>query len=184
MILKKENTCLVVFNMQLELIPLLKGGTQLLHDCRWAVEVAKSLEVPTLVIEQKKLGAPAKTLQEVADGIPYLEKIYFDFLAHSHIEQEVEKTGCNQFVLAGGETHVCLLQSAVGLLNKGKEVFVLSDTCSSRNVEDHEAGIARMKKMPIHLMTKEMFFFEIIRNSEYPNYIDLAMKYLDGRYIK
>lgn len=184
MLLEKNSTCLIVFNMQLELVPLLTGGPQLLNDCRWLVDVAKYFELPTIIMEHKKLGESSKTLQEVAEKALYMEKTYFDFLIHDEILDKIEATGCNQFVLAGAESHVCILQSALGLKNNGKEAYVLMDVCSARNREDHHVALERMSKYGIHLITKEMFFFEIIRHSEYPGYIDLAMKFLDGRYIK
>jgi len=184
MLLEKNNTCLVVFNMQLELIPILMNGTQLLNDCRWLVDVAKSFDLSTIIIEHKKLGASSETLKEVAEKATYFEKTYFDFSKHENIRDQILNSGCTQFVLAGAETHVCLLQSALGLQKMGKEVYVLEDTCSARNKKDHKLGLKRMEKEGVHLITKEMLFFESIRHSEYPNYIDLAMKFLDGRYIK
>ena len=184
MLLEKQNTCLAIFNMQLDLIPLLTNGTKLLNDCRWVADVAKSLELPTIIIEHKDLGESSKTLQEVANKALYMEKTYFDFLNHDEIFEKIESTACNQVVLAGAESHVCILQSALGLKKRGKEVFLLMDTCSSRNLEDHKVALDRTSKHGIHQITKEMFFFEIIRHSEYPGYIDLAMQFLDGRYIK
>ena len=184
MLLEKNKTCLVVFNMQLELVPLLHEGTQLLNNCRWAVDVAKTFELPTIVIEHAKLGASSKSLQAVADQATYMEKTYFDFLAHEDIQEQVKNTSANQFVLAGAETHVCLFQSALGLQEMGKDVYVLEDACSARSVKDHEMILTRMEKHGINLITKEMFFFEMIRHSEHANYVDLAMKFLDGRYIQ
>lgn len=184
MLVKADNACVVIFNMQLELIPLLHQGTQLLNDCRWLAEVAKTFGLPLIVIEHKKLGAPAQTLKEVAGQAPYLEKIYFDCTEHEHIVEAIEHTGRQQFVLAGAESHVCLLQSTLGLRRMGKEVFVLSDVVSARNLPDHEQALQRLDKVGAQLITKEMFFFECIRQSEYPDYVNTAMKFLDGRYIR
>lgn len=184
MLVKAENACVVVFNMQLDLIPLLHEGTSLLNDCCWLADIAKAFELPTLVIEHKKLGASSKALKDVTEGFLYLEKIYFNFLCHEHIANAVKDTGREQFIVAGAETHVCVLQSAVGLRELGKEVFILADATSARNLGDHRQALRRMRDMGMQLITKEMFFFECIRQSEYPNYVNIAMKYLDGRYIR
>lgn len=77
-----------------------------------------------------------------------------------------------------------ILQSALSLLEQGKTVFVLADTVSARNRADHELGLDRLRRLGVHLITREMFFFELIRNSEDTRYLDLAKKYLDGRYIR
>jgi hypothetical protein len=184
MLVSAENACVVVFNMQLELIPLLENGTQLLNDCCWMLDVAETLALPKIVIEHKKLGAPSQALKEVAGRAPYLEKTHFDCTRHDTIVQAFEATGRKQFVLAGAESHVCILQSAAGLRELGKEVFVVSDAISSRNRVDHERALSRLSEIGAHLLTKEMFFFECIRQSEYPEYVATAMRFLDGRYIR
>lgn len=180
----KDKAAVVVFDMQLELIPLLLNGPQLLHDSCWVAEVAREFGLPLLLTEHKKLGGLSLSLHEVAGGATRLEKEHFDFLRERPIAEHVTASGRDQYVLAGAETHVVVLQSALGLLRRGKTVFVLADTCSARNLPDHEFGLARLQRSGVHLLTREMFFFELIGNSEDPRYLELAKKYLDGRYIR
>lgn len=184
MILRANDVCVVIFNMQLELIPLLNEGTRILNDCCWLADVTGTLGVQTMIIEHKKLGASSRALKEIAGKAPYFEKIYFDCTFEKHIASAIQESGCQQFVLAGAESHVCILQSAAGLKAMGKDVFVLADTVSTRNTVDHERAMHRLATLGVHLITKEMFFFECIRYSEYPDYVPIAMKYLDGRYIR
>lgn len=184
MILKASDVCILIFNMQLELIPLLHDGTRLLNDCCWLADVANTLGLPALIIEHEKLGASSRSLKELAQKFPYYEKVYFDCTVQEHIGNSIRESGRQQFVLAGAESHVCILQSAAGLRALGKDVFVLSDATSSRNLVDHERAMLRLARMGVSLITKEMLFFECIRYSDYPNYIPIAMKYLDGRYIR
>lgn len=184
MLVDKNRAAVVVFDMQLELIPLLLNGTQLLHDSCWVAEVAREFDLPLLLTEHKKLGGLSLSLHEAADSAARLEKEHFDFLQDAPVAEHVAASERDQYVLAGAETHVVLFQSALGLLERGKTVFVLADTCSARNQADHEVGLARLRDNGVHLLTREMFFFELIRNSEDPRYLDLAKKYLDGRYIR
>jgi nicotinamidase-related amidase len=184
MILKADDVCILIFNMQLELIPLLHDGTKLLNDCCWLADVASTLGLPALIIEHEKLGDSSCALKEVAQQFPYYEKVYFDCTVQEHIANSIKERGRQQFVIAGAESHVCILQSVAGLQALGKDVFVLSDTISARNLVDHECALERLARMGANLITKEMFFFECIRYSNYPNYQPIAMKYLDGRYIR
>jgi nicotinamidase-related amidase len=184
MLVDKDKAAIVVFDMQLELIPLLLNGSQLLHDCCWVAEVAREFDVPLLLTEHEKLGGLAVSLHEVAEHAPRLPKEHFDFLAEQPIAEHLAATDREQYVLAGAETHVVILQSALRLVAEGKTVFVLADTCSARNLVDHEVGLARLRDNGVHLLTREMLFFELIRNSEDVRYLDLAKKYLDGRYIR
>ncbi|PHM67144.1 isochorismatase family protein [Xenorhabdus sp. KJ12.1] len=184
MLLNKEKTSVVIFNMQMELIPMLKNGSQLLNDCRWLADMCSDLQLPTTLVEHKKLGKLSESLKNLAQKAKIIEKTHFDFLKEPILISEIEKNNREQYVLAGAETHVCLLQSALHLNAIGKQVFVLADTCSSRSKIDHKVALDRLQLHGIHLITREMFFFELIRHSEYPGYLDLAMKYLDGRYIR
>ena len=184
MLLEKSKTCVIVVNMQLELVPLLVNGTQLLTDCVWMADLCQDIDIPVVVIEQKKLGDGSAALKEKAGDAPYFEKDFFDMTCHEQIKQALLATGAEQFVLCGGETHVCLYQSAMGLKALGKSVYVMADVSSARNQIDQDYGLERMRSDGIALITKEMFFFELQRNSELPNYLSLALKFLDGRYIR
>jgi hypothetical protein len=179
-----DRACVALFNLQMELIPLLEKGTQLLNDCCWLAEVSHALSIPALVVTHKKLGALSQALREVTSHATALEKSGFDFTRHEEIKRLIQETGCTQFILAGGETHVCLLQSALGLKALGMEVFLVEDATSARNRRDHRSGLRRLRENGIHLITKEMFFFECIGHSEFPDYLALAMRFLDGRYIR
>jgi hypothetical protein len=183
MLVEQKKACLVVFNVQMELIPLLRNGTILLHDCCWLAEVSAALDVPIMVIEHKKLGASVPSFKAVTACAPHFEKTYFNFLEHADIEEALERVGRTQFVFAGAELHVCLFQSAMNLRQRGKDVFVILDAVSARNDVDHQCALKRMEHSGIALLTKEMYFFELIRYSEYPDYLKLSRRFLDGRYI-
>lgn len=184
MLVDKDKVAVVLFDLQLELIPLLVDGTQLLHNCCWVADVSRDFDVPVTLTEHEKLGGLSLDLLEVAPDAPRFRKDHFDFLREPQIAEHVAATDREQYVLAGAETHVVLFQSALSLLQRGKTVYVLADTCSARNASDHEAGLERLRRAGAHLLTREMFFFELISTSESPRYLNLALKYLDGRYIR
>ena len=154
--------------MQLEMIPLLR----------------RDFGLPTLLIEHQKLGEFPGSLKEVASDATRLEKTHFDMLHEPSIAQYVENSEREHYVLAGAETHVCIFQSALKLQERGKTVFVLANTCSTRYQVDHDVALARLRNNGVELLTREMFFFELIGRSDHPKYLDLARKYLDGRYIR
>lgn len=182
--IKQDQLVILVLNMQLELVPLLHNGTQLLHNCVWLTDVANHFGIKSFIIEHKKLGAGSKALADVAGEIEYLEKHYFDATAHEEILSKILATNAQQIVLAGAESHVCILQTAFGLKALDKKVYILADTVSARNLSDHELALKRANQNGIELISQEMLFFETLRQSELSDYRDTAMKFLDGRYIK
>ena len=63
-------------------------------------------------------------------------------------------------VVAGCEAHVCVLQTALGLIERGRRVFVVGDAIGSRRAESKEAAIARMARHGVEIVTAEMVVFE------------------------
>lgn len=184
MLLKKDEACLFIFNMQLELIPLLRNSYQTATDAVWLADLFETHSLPTFFIEHKKLGAILPDLLQVAPSAKRLEKYHFSISKEPEIMSQLESLNKKQLIFAGAEAHVCMLQSAEHLKNLGYEIFFVSDALSARNNEDLEIAKIRLLENKHHLITKEMLFFELIDHSEFKNYLNLSLKFLDGRYIK
>lgn len=184
MLINPKEICLLMFNMQLNLIPLLHDNYQVTHDCRWLADLFETHKLPAVLIEHQKLGQLAPSIIEVAPNACVLEKHHFSITKEAHIMSHISSLNRKQIVIAGAEAHVCILQSVIHLQKEGYDVFVLSDTISARNANDTAQAIERLAYHQCQLITREMLFFELIEHSELPNYLDLALKFLDGRYIK
>ena len=73
-------------------------------------------------------------------------------------------------VLAGCEAHVCLMQTALDLLEDEFEVWVVTDACSSRTERNRDAAYDRLAGAGAELVTAEMAAFEWIRTAEHPEF--------------
>jgi nicotinamidase-related amidase len=78
--------------------------------------------------------------------------------------------GTAEVVVAGCETHVCVLQTALGLLADGLRVAVVTDASGSRDPADAAAGAERMARHGAELVTSEMVLFEWLGDSTHPNF--------------
>lgn len=183
MLLNKDESCLMLFNMQLDLVPLLDNNYQIAHDCTWLADLATVHEWPLMLIEHKQLGQILPSIIKVAKDANVLKKHHFSVTKEPNIMLHLKSIGRKQIVLAGAESHVCLLQSALMLQKEGFDVFVLSDAITARSNTDNLAAIERLKAHGCEMLTKEMLFFELIDNSELAHYMALSLKFLDGRYI-
>jgi nicotinamidase-related amidase len=76
-------------------------------------------------------------------------------------------------VLAGCEAHVCLLQTALGLLEEELEVWVVTDACGSRSERNRDAAFDRLAGAGAELVTTEMVAFEWLRDAEHPRFKDV-----------
>jgi len=73
-------------------------------------------------------------------------------------------------VLAGVEAHVCLLQTALDLLEDEFDVWVVTDACSSRTERNRDAAYDRLAGAGAELVTTEMVIFEWLRSAEHPDF--------------
>jgi len=83
-------------------------------------------------------------------------------------------------VLVGTETHVCLLQTALELLEEGKEVYVVADAVGSRRVADRDLALARMRQEGARIVSREMVVFEWLAEAATPLFRDVSKALLRG----
>ena len=74
---------------------------------------------------------------------------------------------------AGCEAHVCLLQTALELIEQEFDVWVVTDACSSRTERNRDAAFDRLAGAGAELVTTEMVAFEWLRSAEHPAFRDV-----------
>ena len=107
------------------------------------------------------LRPPAKAPQGNARSLP------------KHLQKQYAAEERNTVVIAGCEAHVCLLQTALDLLEDEFEVWVVTDACSSRTERNRDAAFDRLAGAGAELVTTEMVGFEWLRTAEHPRFKDL-----------
>jgi len=124
------------------------------------IPIVATLERP--VVRKGRLPQRLKKLGEAAD---LFEKDFFDLTKEKQIRDHISGLKRTQALVAGCETDVCVLQSCLGLLDLGHEVFVVEDLLfsSSRNVE---AAIARMKQEGAVFISYKTLFYELVEAVE------------------
>jgi nicotinamidase-related amidase len=121
------------------------------------IPVVATLERPV----HRKGQLPNEIRKQLGDSAKILEKDFFDLTREKEIRTYIERLGRKQVVVAGCETDVCVLQSCLGLLGLGHEVYVVEDLLfsSARNVD---AAIARMKAEGVVFLTYKTLYYELI----------------------
>ena len=87
---------------------------------------------------------------------------------HMQRPQQEEEPGPNTIIIAGCEAHVCLMQTALDLLEEEFDVWVVTDACSSRSERNRDAAFDRLAGNGAELVTTEMVAFEWLRTAEHP----------------
>lgn len=168
--LRPDDTLLLVIDIQERLAPLVEDDARIRRRAAALAEGCQLLDVPVYLTEQypKGLGPTVPELKravEAAGGT--LEKTAFSCAADESIRARVESAGRPNVVLAGMEAHICVLQTALDLLEMGHRVFIAEDAVGSRTALDKEAGLARARREGAVPASVEMVLFELMGGSRH-----------------
>jgi nicotinamidase-related amidase len=133
------------------------------------IEGAEAIGIPIVVTEQypKGLGATAAEVAEhLPEGSEPLEKVCFS----AADAEGFDLGGRDQALVCGIETHVCVNQTALDLLERGVEVHVASDAVGSRTEENRRMGLHRMERAGAMLTTVETALVELLGGSDAPEF--------------
>jgi nicotinamidase-related amidase len=194
MLLDASQSQLVLVDYQARLMPAIFEGEAVVENAVRLGRMARVLDVPIWGTEENpsKLGenladiralcqrtlakmhfsaaeeglgewlrAPAKAPQGNARSLP------------KHLQKPAAAEERNTIVIAGCEAHVCLLQTALDLLEDEFEVWVVTDACSSRTERNRDAAFDRLAGAGAELVTTEMVGFEWLRTAEHPRFDDV-----------
>ncbi len=162
MLLRARDSVLLIVDVQQRLFPAIHGGEQALERIRFLMQAAAKLDIPILVTEHysKGLGHSVESVLELAPPESVIEKIYFSAPREPEFAERISRLERNQIVVCGCETHVCVLQSAMVLAEKGYHTSVVADAVGSRRAEDKHAALSRMQANGLEIPTSEMVVFE------------------------
>ena len=168
----RRRSTLLLIDFQTRLRPAIDGADDTLREAARVSGAARILGVPVVYTEQNpsRLGATADEIRP-AQGDAVLAKMTFNAF---RAEGAVSALGETRDVVVGGwETHVCVLQTVMGLLGAGRRVFVLSDAVGSRRPESRAAGLDRMRQGGAEIVTSEMAIFEWLEGADDPRFRDV-----------
>lgn len=161
--LRIENTVLIVVDVQGKLASLMYDKQTLFENIKKCIKGAKVLEIPILWVEQNPNGL-GKTIPEIANLLGNREpivKMSFSSYKNKDFKEALKNLNRKQVLIVGIETHVCVYQTAVDLVNADFEVSIVADAVSSRKQEDKQIGIQKMKDEGAKLTSTEMALFEL-----------------------
>jgi nicotinamidase-related amidase len=141
------------------------GAARALERAAWLAALARALGVPVVVTEEEpERNGPtdARIAERLAPGTPVLTKPTFGLAGTPEILRAVAATGRPTAVLAGFETDVCVLQSAIGLLDAGLRVIAAEDATFSPG-EMHERGLARLRDAGANLTHCKALAYQWVR---------------------
>lgn len=191
MLLDSETCQLVLIDYQTKLMPVISDGKQVLANAQILAKIARKMHIPVYGTEQlpEKLGGLDPTVASYCKSV--LVKSHFsacpegliDLLSTpvqnkggnarslpKHLQKKQEAQERSVILLAGVEAHVCLLQTALDLLNNEMDVWVVTDACGSRTDRNRDAAFDRLAACGAELVTTEMVVFEWLGTAKHEQF--------------
>lgn len=168
--IQRENVSLVVIDMQERLMNAIpqRNRESIIKNAELLIEAAKTFGVPVTVTEQypKGLGPTVPEIRDcVGDGFKPIEKVVFSCARSPEFRSTIEGTARREALICGIETHVCVLQTAIDMINDGYVVYVPADAVASRRELDWEKGISLLERAGAVVGTTEAFIFQLLERA-------------------
>ena len=202
MLLDADDSQLVLVDYQIRLMPVIFESERVAANAVCLARMARLLDVPVWGTAQnpEKLGQNLPDVQAAIDSArgKTLAKMHFSAAAEGLVEwlrpparkpsqggnarslpkhmqkpPEPQDEGRSMIVMAGCEAHICLMQTALELLEEEFDVWVVTDACSSRTERSRDAAFDRLAGAGAELVTTEMVAFEWLRTAEHERFKDI-----------
>lgn len=166
MLLDPASSFLAVIDVQERLLAVIPDADRVVARCARLAEAARILGVRAALTEQYPRGL-GPTDPRLLPLLPApRDKLAFSCAACDTVAAGAAEAAA--VVLCGLETHVCVAQTAIDLLGRGKRVFVAVDAVASRHAIDHDTALRRLESAGAVPTTSEAILFEWCRSAEHP----------------
>lgn len=164
---------LLVIDVQTRLAKVMSERDGLMRNCETLIMAAKTLSVPVTVTEQypKALGNTETALSEaLPPQTTPVEKTCFSCCAAQEFDNNFAYGEKSQVILCGIEAHVCVLQTAMDLINNNHQVFIVADAVASRSRDNKNIALNRMQQAGAIITSTESVLFEWLKDAKHEHF--------------
>ena len=175
--LEAEQCALIVVDMQEKLLPPIWEKERLVRNVQLLIRLAGILKIPALVSTQYAKGL-GNTVPDIASMLPdskAIDKLMFSCFGSDVFCSLLKRLPGQRttVLLCGMETHICVMQTALGALRDGYLVHVAADAVSSRTELNWRIGLDRMRSAGAIVSSAEMMIYELLRSSGAPAFREM-----------
>ncbi|MBZ5571491.1 MAG: hydrolase [Acidobacteriia bacterium] len=175
--LQAEHCALIVVDIQEKLLPPIFQKEQMVKNSQLLIRLAGILKIPALITTQyaKGLGNTVPEIASLLPGTEAIDKQMFSCFGSDAFCSQLKRLPGNRntVLLCGMESHICVMQTALGALREGYIVHVASDAVSARTEWNWKIGLERMRAAGTILSSTEMIVYELLRSSGAPAFKEL-----------
>lgn len=165
-------TLMLLVDVQEKLFAHIHNNQALCVRLEIVLKGLRILELPILCNQQytDRLGETIAPVRALLASQSVYEKRSFSCCGNPDILKELNQTKTKNVILAGTETHICVLQTVLDLVANGYTPIVVADACGSREQSNHDIALRRMEKEGAIITTSESLLFELLQTSTHPHF--------------
>lgn len=166
----------VAVDYQEKLMPVIHHTDRILKRTTCLIEGLKALDIPLYMTTQyaKGLGFNVPQIRELIGDEANFDKTSFGIYQDPEIKSLIDKTGKRFILIAGVESHICVLQSLIDLKEAGYVPVLVTDCSGSRFQADHELALIRAQQEGILLTTVESILYELALSAKHPAFKQIS----------
>jgi len=177
-LLDREQSVLVVIDVQTVLVQFIWEKERMLRNIGYLLELARIHDLPTIVTEHnpKGLGETDPAIVEILRktvGYDPLYKDIFSCCGHQDFLDVLKDTGRRQVIVAGMESHICVSQTVLDLIQNRYQVHVVEDAVRSRWENSHRIAMEKMRQAGAIICDWEMAAYELTYGAKTPQFKEL-----------
>jgi len=163
-LLRTDSTALLIIDIQERILPVISNHQRVVDNAIKLIKGFKVLSLPIYYTEQypKGLGPTAKAILDELGDIKPFDKMSFSCSGAGDLFEEFRRKNLSQIVACGVESHVCVQQTVLDLIENGFQVNLAADAVSSRKEIDYQTALHRMRHHGAEVTTTESILFELL----------------------
>ncbi len=173
--LLEDETLLLIVDVQDKLIRNIKGNKLIVFNIKKLIDTCNLLNIRIAITEQNplKLGMTLESLLE-KNEYPKFEKMEFSCSENKSFINYISKYNFKNIIICGIESHICVLQTSIDLLQKGLNILIPRDAIGSRNEIDNDTAFLRLILSGAVASTTESLICELCKTSNRKEFRDVS----------
>ena len=173
--LLEDETLLLIVDVQKKLISSIKGNQLLIFNIKKLIDTCNLLNVRIAITEQNplKLGMTLESILQ-NNEYPKFEKMEFSCSKNKEFLNYIHKYKFKNIIVCGIESHICILQTSIDLLQKGLNILIPRDAIGSRNAIDNDTAFLRLILSGVVASTTESLICELCKSSSRKEFREIS----------
>jgi len=170
--LDRNSVGLVVVDVQEKLFPVIHQKEYLLNNISKLIKCLSLFDIPMMLTEQynRFLGPTIDSVIKLMPELRPVHKMSFNCCFEPDFLDSLNNIGKQNIIIAGIETHICVLQTAMTLKEKGFDVYLAGDACGTRDLNNHKTASDMMRQFDIFIASSEMLIFQVLHSANDSKY--------------